>query len=351
MAARTYGDLLHDAWLAHLAPRAADAPTVVSTFAGCGGSSLGYGMAGFRELLAVEWDEHAVACFRRNFPDVPVHHGDIAHVDPADLGLAPGELDVFDGSPPCQGFSTTGRRQIDDPRNQLFREYVRLLEAWQPKVFVMENVSGMVKGRMKPLFAEILATLKAAGPGYRVAVRLLDASYLNVPQARKRVIFVGVRSDLPFEPVHPTPNRWQMTVRQGWEGLTDPGPFEMPRGKLANLAPLVPPGMNGPRALVPRGGAKSWFNTQRLAWDKPSFTVVKSLWPGMNALLHPVENRNVGLHELSRLQSFPDEYDWGQSSVVDAWARIGNSVPPLMMRAISQTIRDRILTPARQAGR
>src|SRR5690606_12471769 len=103
-----------------------DAPTVMSTFAGAGGSSLGYSMAGFRELLAVEWDDHAVDTFRRNFPDVPVYHGDIAQLTAEAIleqtGLAPGELDVFDGSPPCQGFSMAGLRQLDDQRNQLFRE-------------------------------------------------------------------------------------------------------------------------------------------------------------------------------------------------------------------------------------
>jgi DNA (cytosine-5)-methyltransferase 1 len=96
-------------------------------------------------------DDNAVQTFKLNFPDVPVYHGDIAKLSVDEVlrmtGLQPGELDVFDGSPPCQGFSTAGKRVMDDPRNQLFREYVRLLQGLQPKVFVMENVSGMVKGR------------------------------------------------------------------------------------------------------------------------------------------------------------------------------------------------------------
>lgn len=338
-----YGAFLAAAWKAHRAPRADDAPTVVSSFAGCGGSSLGYSMAGYRELLAIEWDGHAVECFRRNFPGVLVHHGDIAAVDPDILGLAPGELDVFDGSPPCQGFSTAGKRQIDDPRNQLFREYVRLLSTWQPKVFVMENVAGMVKGPMRALFVEILAALKTAGPGYRVAVRLLDASYLNVPQSRKRVIFVGVRSDLSLAPVHPAPMSRQITVRQAWEGLTDPGPRPPLKGKVAQLAPLIEPGKDGSDALRARGGRNQYFNSGRLHWNRPAPTIYKQFRPGQNAVLHPVENRNVGLRELSRLQSFPDEYDWGGSSAVDGWARIGNSVPPIMMRAIATVVRDHIL--------
>lgn len=182
---------LETAWQEHLAPKSDDAPTVISIFAGCGGSSLGYSMAGLRELLAVEWDDNAVQTFRLNFPDVPVYHGDIAKLSVEEClrrtGLEPGQLDVFDGSPPCQGFSTAGKREMNDDRNQLFREYVRLLRGLQPKVFVMENVSGMVKGKMKLIFAEIMQELKASG--YKVSCRLLNAMYFGVPQSRQRLIF------------------------------------------------------------------------------------------------------------------------------------------------------------------
>lgn len=155
-----YLTILEQAWQDHLKPKEDNAPTVISTFAGAGGSSLGYSMAGYRELLAVEWDDNAVQTFKLNFHGVPVYHGDIAKLSVEKVlemtGLNPGELDVFDGSPPCQGFSTAGKRDMNDDRNQLFREYVRLLRGLMPKVFVMENVSGMVKGKMKLIFAEIL---------------------------------------------------------------------------------------------------------------------------------------------------------------------------------------------------
>ena len=105
-----YPELLDAAWSAHLAPREPGAPTVISLFAGCGGSSLGYSMAGYRELLAVEWDDNAVETFAMNFPGVPVFHGDIADLTVERAlemaGIRPGDLDVLDGSPPCQGFTT-----------------------------------------------------------------------------------------------------------------------------------------------------------------------------------------------------------------------------------------------------
>ena len=164
--------------------------TVISTFSGCGGSSLGYKLAGGDVRLAVEWDDNAVATYRLNFPDTPIYHGDIAKLTADECwrlsGLKPGELDILDGSPPCQGFSTAGKRDFGDDRNQLFREFVRLLKDLQPRVFVMENVSGMVKGKMKLIFAECLRELKAAG--YQVKARLLNAMYFDVPQNRARRI-------------------------------------------------------------------------------------------------------------------------------------------------------------------
>lgn len=193
-----YPEILEAAWQDHLAPRDENAPTVISTFAGGGGSSLGYSMAGYQELLAVEWDNNAVATFKLNFPDVPVYHGDIAELSVEECmklaGLSePGELDLLDGSPPCQGVSTAGKRNLNDPRNQLFCEFVRLLRGLQPKVFVMENVSGLVKGKMKLIFAEIMRELK--GSGYQVKCKKLNAMYFYVPQSRERLIFIGIRND------------------------------------------------------------------------------------------------------------------------------------------------------------
>jgi DNA (cytosine-5)-methyltransferase 1 len=345
----TYADVLSDAWKEHLAERADDAPTVASLFAGCGGSSLGYSMAGFRELLAVEWDAHAAETFRRNLPDVPVYHGDITRLDTSTLGTV--ALDVLDGSPPCQGFSTTkARRSVDDERNDLFREFVRCLEDWRPRVFVMENVSGMVKGPMKSKFVEILKALRAAG--YRVEARLVNAASLGVPQSRQRMIFIGVRNDLGIAPRYPSPQATVVTTRDAWRDLGDLGivlPVD-PKYKIAKLCPWIKPGQNGAHTLVAAGRKSSRFNVVRLAYEKPSPTIVKMFSDSGAGYLHPRENRWLSTGELARIQSFPDEYDWGVSeyankkATVEAYteihARIGNSVPPLMMRAIARTVRD-----------
>lgn len=331
-----YVERLNAAWLDHLAPRSLDAPTVISTFAGCGGSSLGYSMAGFRELLAVEWEQNAVDTFRLNFPDVPVYHGDIAKLsvdECLDLaGIAPGELDVFDGSPPCQGFSTAGKRQIDDPRNGLFREYVRLLRGLRPKVFVMENVSGMVKGKMKIVFVEILRELKASG--YRVSARLLNAMYFNVPQSRQRMIFIGVRDDLDIEPSHPVAICNPTILRDALASVTD---------HKQEPAPLTD--MKIQRwGETKRGDAhKERFSTLRLAWEKPAPTILKT--PGSGGHFHPDEPRLLNIGELQRIASFPDQYEF-HGDWLTAVNRIGNSVPPLFMRAIAEHICANILQPA-----
>ena len=316
-----YPALLAEAWAQAHAPRAANAPTVISTFAGCGGSSLGYHMAGFRELLAVEWEQNAADTFRLNFPHVPLYHGDIAKLSVEEClqraGIAPGELDVFDGSPPCQGFSTSGKREIGDQRNQLFREFVRLLSGLRPRAFVMENVSGMVKGDFKVIFAEILRTLKACG--YRVKVRLLNAMFYGVPQSRERMIFVGVRDDLGIEPSHPAGWCEPISLLSGLSGLSG--------------LSMVREGF-GPTKLD-RVRNEEFANKWRSA-QLPCCTIVKSRPPILGFAAGP--QREMAPHECQRIGSFPDPFKFiGNAS--KAVERIGNSVPPLLMRSIARHVR------------
>lgn len=316
----SYLEILDEAWQQHLAPREAGAPTVISTFAGCGGSSLGYSMAGYRELLAVEWDQNAVDTFRLNFPDVPIWHGDIAKLSVDECleraGVQPGELDVLDGSPPCQGFSTAGKREMADPRNQLFREYVRLLRGLQPKVLVMENVSGMVKGKMKLIFADILRELKASS--YVVSARLMNAMYFNVPQSRQRMIFVGVREDVGIVPSHPKGENRPMIV--------------------SDLYPNV----SAIRSYG-AGYAIKWLTPQR-----PHPTI------GRDHAQKPTRWRIGGIEhrpttrELATISSFPTAFQW-LGTPNEQWERIGNSVPPLFLRSIAAHIRTQILESPHEA--
>jgi len=315
-----YPALLDACWQEHLAPRAANAPTVISTFAGAGGSSLGYSMAGYRELLAVEWDDNAVETFRLNFPDVPVYHGDIAKLSVDECmelaGLTgPGELDVLDGSPPCQGFSTAGKRDFGDDRNQLFRQYVRLLRGLRPKVFVMENVSGMVKGKMKIIFADILRELKASG--YVVSARLLNAMWFGVPQSRARMIFIGVREDLGIAPSHPRAENRPICALCATEGVID---------------------------LVPNPAKWRSFNVaqRKLSHHKPAPTLdANKLVPG-SAAPFDLTGVRIGAERYAVIGSYPDAFVFS-GTWKNKLVRIGNSVPPLFMRSIARHVKAEVL--------
>ncbi|MCZ7636699.1 MAG: DNA cytosine methyltransferase [Verrucomicrobia bacterium] len=200
---------------------------VVSTFSGCGGSCLGYRMAGYRVLWASEFIPAAAEVYRANHPSTPLDTRDIRKVQPAEIlaaiGPEVGEVDVVEGSPPCASFSTAGKREKHwgkakpysdtvQRTDDLFFEYIRLIEGLKPRVFVAENVSGLVKGVAKGYFFEILARLKTCG--YRVGVKVLDAQWLGVPQARQRTIFIGVREDLGKDPVFPKPLPYRYSLRE-----------------------------------------------------------------------------------------------------------------------------------------
>lgn len=276
-------------------------------------------MAGFRELLAVEWEQNAVDNFRLNFPEVPVYHGDIKALSVEDclarIGLRPGELDVLDGSPPCQGFSTAGSRKMEDPRNGLFREFVRLLRGLQPRVFVMENVSGMVKGKMRLIFVDILRELKSCG--YRSNARLLNAQYFSVPQSRQRIIFVGVREDVIGDPSFPKPE-WVIGVRSV---------LDMPKETTLR---------RGWGKVQIDGVKNAQFQNDYRSLNLPCCTLEKTRPPILR--INGIE-RELTLEESSIIGSFPSEWRWGPR----AYQRIGNSVPPLFMRAIARNLRTNIL--------
>lgn len=340
---KNYPDFLAQCWEKHLLPKEADAPAFISTFAGTGGSSLGYSMAGFRELLAVEMDKHAVKNFRLNFADVPVFADDIKNLSVDRIfdltGIKEGELSLFDGSPPCQGFSQAGKRQMTDDRNFLFREFVRLLKGLMPKVLVMENVSGMVKGKMKLFFAEIIRELKAAG--YRVKASLFNTKYFGVPQSRERIIFIGVRNDLEIEPSFPSAKYRAINLREAVEGIDSVGvPLS---GKIREIGKYAIPGEYFSTTNQRLGNnSTAHFSTVKLQWDKTCPTITKTMRENLAGLVHPDENNMLSIAAIKRCGSFPDEVKLVGPNR-EQWARVGNSVPPLFMMHIAEHIKANIL--------
>jgi len=317
---------------------------VVSTFSGCGGTCLGFRMAGFQTVWASEFIPAAQQVYRLNHPHVPLNTKDIRDVLPEDIlresGLSRGEVDVFEGSPPCASFSSAGRREAlwgqikkySDTKQRtddLFWEYARIIEGVQPKVFIGENVEGLIRGRAKGYFKQIFARLKETG--YKVNAQVLDAQWLGVPQFRRRVIFMGVREDLDLPPVYPKPFSYQYTFRDAIQGITNHG---FTKGISSSYKAQLP------RMKIGKSNDK-YMNMRRLSFDKPSPTILAEA--GRAApYLHPNNERRLSIPEVLRIQSFPD--DFKLSGVYDKdWERLGRSVPPLMARAIAQTIREDIL--------
>lgn len=320
-------------------------PTVISTFAGCGGSSLGYKWAGFHELLAIDFDKNAVETFKLNFPEVPVWQRDVCAVTAEEIldfcHIKKGDLDVLDGSPPCQGFSTAGKRIVTDSRNDLFKEFVRLIEGLSPKVFVMENVSGMVKGKMKGKFIEVMQTLKALD--YNVKCKLMNVMYYGVPQSRQRLIWIGVRKDLKVEPSFPNGNGDIISFRMACNDLNimnDDDRILSP--VIIQVAERQPIKWNTDQKIYQgiKGNHAGMISLKWAIWDKVCGTLPKSEI-SLTGIIHPDRKRYISLNEAKRIGSFPDEFRFSNRTL--GIMLIGNAGMPKFMQAIATHIKTEIL--------
>ena len=354
--------------------------TVASTFAGGGGSSTGYRMAGYRVAYANEFVDSARETYAANKAPAAVLDGrDVRQVTAEDIlertGLDVGELDVLDGSPPCSAFSTAGKRHegwgvaksYSDNRTQvvddLFFEYARLVAGLRPRVFVAENVSGLVKGSARGYFLRILEALKA--PGYRVSARLLDASLLGVPQARQRLIFVGVREDLRRDPAHPAPFPYRYALEDVAPYVTGRGaggafgvvgavaPASKPAATVLAIGPTggssgSPSGVVLTRELeIARAGLD--VDTSRgavwrdgVAYDPETGHRISVTSGRFAAALPGHTLRSMTLAEVRAVSGFPADYAL-HGTYAQRWERLGRSVPPLMMRAVASTVAREIL--------
>ena len=315
----------------------------VSTFSGAGGSCLGFRMAGFKMLWASEFVEAAQEVYRLNHPKSYLDTRDIREVTAENLlsqiGLKIGELDILEGSPPCASFSTAGTRtkswgtvvkysdkeqRVDD----LFFEFSRLLRGLQPKVFVAENVSGLLRGKAKGVFIEIMQELKSCG--YEVSAKLLNSKWLGVPQRRERVIFVGVRNDLverfDVHPAFPKPLPYFYTVK-------DAAPW---------IIQICDKGGRYVSSSMPH---RTIMQSDALRGDSAQFSAtgwVKAKQDNNPLDMRPLEKRKFTIEELKRVQGFPDDFQL-TGDFPQQWERLGRAVPPVMMFYIAKTIKEEIL--------
>lgn len=311
-------------------------------------------MAGFRHLLACEFVEEARKTYEQNFPSIPVAGDDIRALSVADVlrrtGLKAGELDVLEGSPPCSSFSTAGKRAAGwgeakrystgqfQRTDDLFDEYLRLLTGLRPRAFVAENVSGMVKGAAKGFFLDVLAQMKAAG--YDVRAQLLDARWLGVPQARQRVIFVGIRNGLvdaagaPLRPTFPKPLTYSYSIREALAGVVNT-PEELAAVSIERFSLG--------EAWEEMGGfgqSTRYRNLLRPDPDKPcpTITAVTGHHMGSASVTHPTEKRKFTVAELKRLSGVPDDFVL-TGKLGQQMERLGRCVPPPLMFRVARAVK------------
>lgn len=326
---------------------------VISTFSGLGGSSQGYKQAGLRVIGSVEFLDYQAENYRLNHPTTKLFQTNIRELDPlailAEFGLAPGQLDILDGSPPCSSFSTNGivakgwgkvkeygntKQRTDD----LFYEYIRFLTVMRPRVFVAENVSGLIKGVSKGHFNNFLRAFRQAG--YRTKAKLMNSANYGVPQARERVIFMGVREDLGLDPVFPQPHGRLVTASEALRDAPNDLTEDVSLSELyQKYYAHTRPGEGMDKGSMRAGDGYKWYSHKRLHPYKPSYTLTAHAYDDITHWSIP---RRLYIAELKRLQSFPDSYTLTGTRNRQGEG-IGRSVPPGMMEAIGRTIISDIL--------
>jgi len=339
---------------------------VIDLFCGCGGLSYGFERAGFNVLLGIDNDAKALETFELNHHGAKSICGDITevHYEKDIKPLVGGKtIDVIIGGPPCQGMSLSGPRKFDDPRNKLYLSYIRLVDEIRPKMFVIENVPGLVGlfgGQIKDSIIE-----KFTDMGYDIQYKILCASDHGVPQSRKRVVFVGSRIG-DFE--YPKPQEKTITCSMALSDLPplidELGDEEMDYPVEASneyqrlmrehsctvrnhVAASHSDKVKDIIALVPDGGnykdlPEEYAHTRnfhvawtRFASDKPAPTIDT----GHRHHFHYKYNRVPTVRECARLQSFPDDFIF-LGNKTQQFRQVGNAVPPILAREIANKVKE-----------
>jgi DNA (cytosine-5)-methyltransferase 1 len=384
--------------------------TSVDLFCGAGGIAEGFGQAGFTCLYGNDIDADAMATFHLNHPNAIADHRPIENIDVSairkQLKLKTGELDALVGGPPCQGFSINAPgRFLEDPRNALFRHYIRFLDEFRPKTLMFENVPRMLSFANGGIFEEVMATISARG--YQLSAQVLFAAHYGVPQERWRVIILGSRDG--YAPAHPLPTHnafGRANFRGGREMTFNPLPLErnflkgmvtveqaigdLPRLEMGEGAEEMSYDRrpNSPFSSAMRGSSRTVYNhfapqlarqnIERLKYIKPggswrdiphnllpkgmqaarrsdhtkrygrlrpdalSGTVMTKCDPHWGAVFLPDQDRSLTVREAARLQSFPDRYRFIGSRVAQ-YTQVGNAVPVLLARAVGRALSDHLL--------
>lgn len=319
---------------------------IVSLFSGAGGLDKGFENAGFDIIWANEFDKSIWETFEHNFPNTFLDKRSIRNVPSIDIPECIGIV----GGPPCQSWSEAGAlRGINDLRGQLFYEFIRILRDKKPLFFLAENVEGMLAQRHSEALLNIKKLFKESG--YTLSFRLINAHNFNVPQDRKRVIFVGYRNDLGLKFEFPIPFENKSYLKDAIWDLKD------------NVLPAKEKNYtNGDKCIMPNheymiGGFSTIFMSRNRVrtWDEPSFTIQAG---GRHAPIHPqapkmdfIEKnirefvkgkehlyRRLSVRECARIQTFPDDFIFKYENVADGYKMVGNAVPVNMAEILARKI-------------
>lgn len=334
---------------------------VVSFFAGAGGLDLGFQKAGFDVIWANEYDKEIWETYENNHPHTILDKRSIVDIPADEVPKCDGII----GGPPCQSWSEAGSlRGINDKRGQLFFDFIRILEAKQPKFFLAENVSGMLLGRHSEALNNIKEMFQNAGIGYELSFQMLNASNFDVPQDRKRVFFVGIRKDLNFKFQFPKPVKEKITLDQAISDLKN----SVVPAKEGNKT-------NEENCKIPNheymiGGFSSMFMSRNRVrtWDEQSFTIQAG---GRHAPIHPqapkmrfIEQnvrefvkgkedlyRRLSVRECARIQTFPDNFIFHYHHIAAGYKMIGNAVPVNLAKYMALSIKTQIENVEKQTAK
>lgn len=330
---------------------------IVSLFSGAGGLDLGFSNAGFNVIWANEYDKDIWKTYKKNHPNTILDKRSITQIPNEDVP----ECDGIIGGPPCQSWSEAGSmRGIEDNRGQLFFEFIRLLEAKQPYFFLAENVAGMLLLRHKEALDNIKNHFRNAGIGYDLHFKMLNAKDFKVPQDRKRVFFIGFRSDLKINFTFPKGFKELIPLSKAIGDLTD-NVLSAKNGKNANTGNCIVPNheyMDGSFSSI-------FMSRNRVrSWDEVSFTIQAG---ARHAPLHPqapkmkfIEQnirefvkgkehlyRRLSVRECARIQTFPDSFIFHYDNISAGYKMIGNAVPVrlayYLAKEIKQSLSERLI--------
>ena len=318
--------------------------TFIEVCAGAGGLSKGFIDGGFTPLLLNDNNKYCINTLKENHPQTKVVEGSMVDIDLEEY--IDTNVDVLMGGVPCQPFSQAGKRKgIKDDRGKLVLNFIDMIDTINPKIFLIENVKGLLTHEKGETLEYILKKMNELGK-YTIKYKVLNANDYSVPQKRERLIVVGVRNNIKKEFSFPNPHEYKPVLKDVLKDCP-PSPGHTYKKEKADLMKLVPQGgcwVDISENLQKEYMGKSFYSgggkrgiLKRLDMEKPSLTLLTTPSQKQTERCHPIETRPLQTLEYARIQTFPDDYKFN-GSTNQVYKQIGNAVPVNMAKAIAREV-------------